>query len=143
VLAPGILAAVLCAAVGTVALVRAAVEPGPVRVAEAWGCGRELQTARMEYTATSFGEPLTRVFEDVLAPSHDVDISHVAESRYYVEAATVHTSTDDGFERRLYAPAQRALRRFGTAARSVPNGSVHRYLAFGLVALVLVLVLVA
>jgi hypothetical protein len=55
----------------------------------------------------------------------------------------VHTSTDDGFERRLYAPAQRALRRFGTAARSVPNGSVHRYLAFGLVALVLVLVLVA
>ena len=97
----------------------------------------------MEYTATSFGEPLTRVFEDVLTPSHDVDVSHVAESRYYVEAATFHTSLDDAFERRFYDPANQVLRRWGAVARKVPNGSVHRYLAFGMVALVIVLVVVA
>lgn len=143
VLAPGLLAAALVLAVGAVALVRRRLEPGPVRVVEAWGCGRELQTANMEYTATSFGEPLTRVFDDVLQPSHDIDVSHVAESRYYVEAATVHLSLDDAFERRLYDPANRSLRRWGAAARTVPNGSIHRYLAFGMVALVLVLVVVA
>lgn len=143
VLAPGILAAALALAVLGIALVRRRLQPGPVRVVEAWGCGRELQTAAMEYTATSFGEPLTRVFEDVLTPSHDVDVSHVAESRYYVEAATFHTSLDDAFERRLYDPANRVLRRWGAVARKVPNGSVHRYLAFGMVALVVVLVVVA
>ncbi len=143
VLAPGLLAVVLVTAVGLVALVRWRFQPGAVRNSEAWGCGRELQTARMEYTATSFGEPLTRVFDDVLTPSHDVDISHVAESRYYVEAATFHSSLDDAFERHVYGPAARGLRHWGAIARVVPNGSVHRYLAFGMVALVVVLVVVA
>ncbi|MGA2838392.1 MAG: proton-conducting transporter membrane subunit [Acidimicrobiales bacterium] len=142
-LAPGLLAAVLVAAVLLVALVRRWSGSGAVRVTEAWGCGRESQTAAMEYTATSFGEPLTRIFEDVLSPSRDVDVSHVAESRFYVEAATVHTSLDDAFERRLYDPANRGLQRWGAVARTVPNGSVHRYLAFGMVALVVVLVVVA
>ena len=143
VLAPGVLAVALTLAVLAVALARRRLQPGPVRVVESWGCGRELQTAAMEYTATSFGEPLTRVFEDVLTPSHDVDVSHVAESRYYVEAATFHTSLDDAFERRFYDPANRVLHRWGAVARKVPNGSVHRYLAFGMAALVIVLVVVA
>jgi len=143
VLAPGILGAALVLVVVAIALVRRRLQPGPVRIVEAWGCGRELQTAAMEYTATSFGEPLTRVFEDVLTPSHDVDVSHVAESRYYVEAATFHTSLDDAFERRFYDPANQMLRRWGAVARKVPNGSIHRYLAFGMVALIIVLVVVA
>ncbi|MGO9560567.1 MAG: proton-conducting transporter membrane subunit [Acidimicrobiales bacterium] len=143
VLAPGLLLVALALACASVMLGRAALQRGAVRRAEAWGCGRELQTARMEYTATSFGEPLTRVFDDVLSPSHDLDISHTAESRYYVEAATFHTSLDDGFERRFYRPAANALRRWGALARRVPNGSIHRYLAFGLVALIVVLVVVA
>jgi hypothetical protein len=140
VLAPGLLAAGLVVAVTLVAGARRALQRSAVRRTEAWGCGRELQTARMEYTATSFGEPLTRVFEDVLAPSHDLDVSHAAESRYYVEAATFHTSLDDAFERHGYRPAAKGLAWWGTLARRVPNGSVHRYLAFGLVALVVVLV---
>jgi formate hydrogenlyase subunit 3/multisubunit Na+/H+ antiporter MnhD subunit len=142
VLAPGLLAVGILAAVTLVAGARRLVQRAPVRRTEAWGCGRELQTARMEYTATSFGEPLTRVFEDVLQPAHDLDVSHSAESRYYVEAASFHASLDDAFERHAYYPASVALDRWGAVARRVPNGSVHRYLAFGLVALVVVLVVV-
>jgi len=142
-LAPGLLALGLIVCTGLVALTRRLVQRSPVRLTEAWGCGRELQTARMEYTATSFGEPLTRVFEDVLNPSRDIDVSHVAESRYYTEAAVIHTSLEDAFERHLYRPADRGLQRWGAVARRVPNGSVHRYLAFGLVALIIVLVVLA
>ena len=141
--APALLALGLVVCGGLVALARRLIERGPVRLTEAWGCGRELQTARMEYTATSFGEPLTRVFEDVLNPSHDIDVSHIAESRYYTEAAVIHTSLDDAFERRIYRPADRGLERWGAIARRIPNGSVHRYLAFGLVALIIVLVVLA
>jgi NADH:ubiquinone oxidoreductase subunit 5 (subunit L)/multisubunit Na+/H+ antiporter MnhA subunit len=143
VLAPGLLALGLFVAISLVAGARRVVQRGAVRRTEAWGCGRELQTARMEYTATAFGEPLTRVFEDVLSPAHDLDVSHVAESRYYVEAARFHTALDDSFERRFYRPAARGLNWWGAVARRVPNGSVHRYLAFGLVALIVVLVVVA
>jgi len=142
-LAPGLLALGLVTAGGLVALGRRLVQRNPVRVTEVWGCGRELQTAQMEYTATSFGEPLTRVFEDVLNPSHDLDVSHVAESRYYTEAAVIHTSLDDAFERRLYGPTASGIEWWGALTRRVPNGSVHRYLAFGLVALIVVLVVLA
>jgi len=143
VLAPGLLALGLFVAISLVAGIRHLVQVGAVRRTEAWGCGRERQTARMEYTATSFGEPLSRVFVDVLSPSHDLDVSHVAESRYYVEAATFQTSLDDAFERHLYRPTARGLHRWGAIARLGPNGSIHRYLAFGLVALIVVLVVVA
>jgi formate hydrogenlyase subunit 3/multisubunit Na+/H+ antiporter MnhD subunit len=142
-LAPGLLAAGLVLAIGLAAGARRIAQAAAVRRTEAWGCGQELQTARMEYTATSFAEPLIRVFDDVLRPAQDLDVSHTAESRYYVESATFHTSLDDGFERRLYQPVASGLRWWGALARRVPNGSVHRYLAFGLVALVVVLVVVA
>ena len=129
--------------VGAVVLLgalRAVGARGPRRRAENWGCGRSVQTARMEYTATSFAEPLQRVFDDVLRPDHDVDVSHRAESRYYVEAVAYRTAVRDAFETHAYAPVLRAVRWWGRAARRLQNGSVHRYLAYAFVALIVVLV---
>lgn len=114
-----------------------------LRRAEAWACGRELQTARMEYTATSFAEPLGRVFADVLRPDQDLEVTHVAESRYVAEAIRYQSRADDGIERSLYRPVIEAVSKWGEFARRAQNGSVHRYLAFGLVALVLILLALA
>jgi hypothetical protein len=47
----------------------------------------------------------------------------------------------DRIETYLYAPLLAAGRRAGRAARVLANGSVHRYLAYGLVALLIVLVM--
>jgi hydrogenase-4 component B len=116
---------------------------GQVRSAEAWGCGRELQTARMEVTATSFAEPLQRVFVDVLRPDHDLEVTHVAESRYFPQGIRYQHRIDDAVERSLYRPVIGAVTAWGNLARRVPNGSVHRYLAFGFVALVVILVVLA
>ncbi len=113
------------------------------RRSDAWGCGRELQTARMEITATSFAEPLQRVFADVLRPDYDVEVTHADESRYFAEAVTYRHRIDDALERVLYRPVIVAVSWWGRQARRVPSGSVHRYLAFGFVAMVLVLVVLA
>ena len=113
------------------------------RRAAAWGCGREVQTARMEITATSFAEPLQRVFADVLRPDHDLEVTHAAESRYFPEAISFHQRVDDAIERVVYRPVMASVTWWGHLARRVPNGSVHRYLAFGFAALVLVLVVLA
>jgi formate hydrogenlyase subunit 3/multisubunit Na+/H+ antiporter MnhD subunit len=113
------------------------------RRAEAWGCGRELQTPRMQYTATSFAEPLHRVFADVLRPDHDLDVTHLAESRYFEQAITYHSRIDDAVERGAYRPLTAGVRRWGEVARRAQNGSVHRYLGYGFAALVILLLVLA
>ncbi|MCZ7528621.1 MAG: proton-conducting transporter membrane subunit [Acidimicrobiia bacterium] len=110
------------------------------RRAETWGCGRVLQTSRMEYTASSFAEPLQRVFDDVLHPDHDIDVTHAAESRWYVDAIRYRSGVVDAIDQRVYRPLVRLTRAAGERARGLQNGSVHRYLAYGLVALLVVLV---
>jgi formate hydrogenlyase subunit 3/multisubunit Na+/H+ antiporter MnhD subunit len=114
-----------------------------VNPVEPWGSGRKVQSARMQYTATSFAEPLQRVFDDVIRPSRDLDVSHVVESRYYIERIAYRTSNDDVIERQFYRPFIAGVRWWGQRARWFQNGSVHRYLAYGFLALVIVLVVVA
>lgn len=104
-----------------------------------WACGLPALTPGMEYTATSFAEPLTRVFDDVLRPDHDIDVTHHEESEYFVQAMRVRSRIADSIETHLYLPVIAAARRFGGAARALQNGSVHRYLAYGLLALIVAL----
>ena len=148
VLAPSLLAGGLASAVLVVIVIRRLAHRRrnawpAVNPVEPWGSGRKLQTARMQYTATSFAEPLQRVFDDVIRPSRDLDVSHLVESRYYIERIAYHTSNDDVIERHFYRPFIAGVRWWGQRARWLQNGSVHRYLAFGFVALVIVLVVVA
>jgi NADH:ubiquinone oxidoreductase subunit 5 (subunit L)/multisubunit Na+/H+ antiporter MnhA subunit len=142
VIQPALLAAMLLAGlVLTAGLVRqrARARAG-ARRAEAWGCGREVQTARMQYTATSFAEPLQRVFDDVLRPDRDLDVSHLAESAYFEDSLRYHSRIDDAVERGGYRPLIGAITRWGQVARRAQNGSMHRYLAYGFAALVVMLV---
>jgi NADH:ubiquinone oxidoreductase subunit 5 (subunit L)/multisubunit Na+/H+ antiporter MnhA subunit len=106
----------------------------------AWDCGDGPLTARMEYTATSFAEPLQRVLDDVLAPESDVDVTHAAESTYYVAEIRYRHRIPDRIEKRLYWPALRLMGSVGERARVLANGSVHRYLGYMLAALLVVLV---
>ena len=139
-IAPLLLALGLVAAlVAALAVVRLGWSGTVVRDAETWGCGRSVQTARMEYTATSFAEPLQRVFDDVLRPDLDVDVDHRTESRYYVEAVRYRRGIRDAFEHRLYGPVLRAIGWWGIRARAIQNGSIHRYLAYTMAALIAVL----
>ena len=96
----------------------------------------------MQYTATAYAEPLTRVFDDVLRPEHDIDITHHVESRYLVERVAYRQRVSDRIEDRLYPPLLAAASRWAAVARRLQNGSVHRYLAYGLVGLLVVLIAV-
>lgn len=109
----------------------------------AWGCGRIRTSPRMQYTATSYAEPLMRVFDDVLQPTRDIEVTHVAESQYLAARVQYSQQVDDVVEVRLYAPVVRAADRVADAARRIQNGSITRYLAFAFAALVVVLVVVS
>lgn len=113
------------------------------REARLWDCGAGPLSPRMEYTATSFAEPLQRVFDDVLQPELDVEVSHLQESRYLVDSVQYRSRVPDRIERRLYQPVLATARAWGRAGRLLATGSVHRYLGYGFSALVLLLVVLA
>ncbi|MFC5721659.1 proton-conducting transporter membrane subunit [Streptomyces gamaensis] len=123
-------------------LVRVTTRRGRRRGARLWDCGGGAPTPRMSYTATSFAEPLQRVFDDVLAPEQDVDVTPLRESAYLVEKVRYRRRVPDRIEHRLYRPVLDGLARLGRGARRLASGSVHLYLGygfFGLVALLLAL----
>ena len=102
--------------------------PGAVAVAAApgpgasplWACGADALTARMEYTATSFAEPLQRVFDDVLRPDTDVDVTHYRRvaatwSRGHLPAPGSPTRSRTGSTRRCSGRVTAAARSWSGA----------------------------
>jgi len=113
------------------------------RVDLTWGCGGVRLSPRMQYTATSYAEPLSRVFDDALRPERDVLVTHSTESRYLVERVQFRQRLDDVVETTLYQPGIRVMDRVGLVARRLQNGSIHRYLGYSFVALLAVLIVVS
>lgn len=141
-IAPGVIAAALLMAILAAGLVsrwrsrhRPAAETLPL-----WACGADDLTARMQYTATSFAEPLQRVFDDVLRPEADIDAAPFAESRYMVDRVTYRSRIGDAIEERLYTPVVRAVVAAAECLRRAHTGSVHLYLAYGALGVLIVVV---
>jgi formate hydrogenlyase subunit 3/multisubunit Na+/H+ antiporter MnhD subunit len=135
---PALLALLLLAvAVPAAALVRR--RGAGVRLADTWGCGRIHQTARMEYTAAAFAEPLRRIFSELYRPRTELQVSASPESRYFVRSITYTTQVVPRFEEVLYHPVLRAARAIATQVRRLQAGSVHLYLLYVATALMLAL----
>ncbi len=105
-----------------------------------WGCGRLVQTPRMQYTATAFAEPLRRVFSQLFRPTEDLTVELHPDSRYFIRAINYRHQVSPLFDRLVYAPSLAVVQRLGTLVRSVQGGSVHLYVAYLCLALVVLLV---
>jgi len=111
------------------------------RYYETWGCGRALQTARFEYTATAFANPFKRVFALLYRPVKELDIEFHPESRYFVRTIAYYNEGRLIFEDALYRPLLRMIQALAREARVLQSGNVHGYLVYILVALVALLIL--
>jgi formate hydrogenlyase subunit 3/multisubunit Na+/H+ antiporter MnhD subunit len=140
-IAPGVIAASLVAAVvGAIVLTqwRSGQRPASTTL-PLWACGAEDLTARMQYTATSFAEPLQRVFDDVLRPDTDIQITPHEESRYLADKVIYNARIVDAIEERLYTPVIRVIATAAALMRRAHTGSVHLYLAYGALGALIVL----
>lgn len=143
-MAPGLLAAVLAAAVLVVLIGsrwRSRQRPSAATV-PLWACGADDLSPRMQYTATSFAQPLQQVFDDVLHTDTSVEVTRQAPSSYYVERIGYRAREADVIEDHWYAPPLRAVAAAAQLVRRAHTGSVHLYLAYGAVG-VLIAMLVA
>jgi len=132
------LGAALLVPLVTLSLVRASRR---TRDYETWGCGRIMQTARMEYTATAFANPFKRVFDFFYRPTKRLDIEFHPESRFFVQRIEYENPARSIFHDWLYRPALDLLRAGARAAGALQSGSANLYLAYILAALLLMLVL--
>jgi hydrogenase-4 component B len=111
------------------------------RYYETWGCGRAVQTARFEYTATSFANPFKRVFSVLYRPVKAFAIEFHPESRFFVRTIRYSNEARSIFDDAIYGPLDRILRSFAQRVRLLQSGNVNLYLLYILVALVVLLII--
>ena len=134
-ISPALIAALLVAiALVAVAAVRFLCRQ-PLRSADTWGCGRIVQTPRMEYTASAFAEPLRRVFAELYRPTRDLTVTVHPESPHFVQSITFTSEVHPWTEHAIYEPVLRLWRRAATEVRRLQAGSVHLYLLYVTLAL--------
>ena len=112
------------------------------RVSGTWACGQISQTPRMEYTATAFAEPLRRVFAQLFRPTKELSIDFHPDSKYFVQSIEYRSEILPWFERFLYHPILEMFRFTARHVRRLQSGSLHLYLLYTSLALVLLLVAV-
>lgn len=141
-IAPGLIAAALAAAMLIAVGIgqwRSRRRPDPVSL-PLWACGADELTSRMQYTATSFAQPLQRVFDDVLRPDTDIEVTPVADADYQVRSIAYRARITDALEDLLYTPVVRGIAGCAQLIRRAHTGSVHLYLAYGALGVLIVLV---
>ncbi len=110
-----------------------------LRVSDSWGCGQAGQTPRMEYTATAFAEPLRRVFAELYRPSKEVTIDFHPDSKYFVQSIEYKSEIMPLFDRWLYHPILQFIHFMARQMRRLQAGSLHLYLVYVTVILILLL----
>jgi hydrogenase-4 component B len=104
----------------------------------AWDCGLAGLTAANEYTATAFSKPLRMVFSALYRPRREIQADYEV-SPYYPTAVRFESEIEPTFERHLYGPLKDAILGIAGRMRAIQAGSIHAYLAYIFVALILLL----
>jgi hydrogenase-4 component B len=104
----------------------------------AWDCGLPGLTEDNEYTATAFSKALRMIFSVLYQPRREIQTVFDV-SPYFPKAIRFESEIEPTFEKRLYVPLKDLLLRFATRMRAIQAGSIHAYLAYIFVTLVLLL----
>ena len=104
--------------------------------AETWGCGYSDVNTKMQYTSSSFVQPLTSFINPVFkTKSPDVVTKEIFPRR-----RQFHTEISDVFMKKLFKPVYRSLSKYLSKLSIIQHGNVHIYVLYIIVALLGVLI---
>lgn len=107
-----------------------------------WGCGLVADDPTFQTSASGFTEPVLRIFDDVINPGRDIEVSHGSESTYLSQRhLRASLTSNDFFEERLMRPIISTAERTSSRMRAIQSGSIHLYLMYAFVGLISVIVL--
>jgi hydrogenase-4 component B len=107
-------------------------------IGPAWDCGLPGLTADNEYTAMAFSKPLRMIFSTLYRPRREIQ-AEFEVSPYYPTAIRFESEIEPSFEKRLYDPIKDRILAAAGRMRAVQAGSIHAYLAYIFVTLILLL----
>jgi hydrogenase-4 component B len=103
-----------------------------------WDCGLPGLTAANEYTATAFSKPLRVVFSALYRPRREIQAEYEV-SPYYPTAIRFESEIHPTFEKHFYDPFNAWILSVADRMRAIQAGSIHGYLAYIFVTLILLL----
>jgi hydrogenase-4 component B len=109
------------------------------RRAPTWACGQPGLTPQMEYTATGFSKPIRMIFKALFRPRREVQREYDF-SPYFAKTIRFESHIEEVFERRLYRPARILILRASRRLRALQAGSIHAYLLYIFITLLLLLI---
>ena len=106
-----------------------------------WSCGYPQTTPRMQYTSTSFGEPLTRVLQPLLRTEtlFRIELPEPNRNLAWPSEAEWKSNTADRLLVQLYLPIIYTVRRLGLRLRAYQSPRVTRSLSYVIVTVLVLL----
>ncbi|GAB4412935.1 MAG: hydrogenase 4 subunit B [Thermodesulfovibrionales bacterium] len=106
---------------------------------DSWDCGIHSLTPRMQYTATAFTKPIRMIFKRIYLPRRELSVSYIVKP-FFVKSIRYSGEITPFFERYLYEPGIGLIHRIARKVRLLQSGSLHLYLGYILVTLILLLI---
>jgi NADH:ubiquinone oxidoreductase subunit 5 (subunit L)/multisubunit Na+/H+ antiporter MnhA subunit len=101
-----------------------------------WGCGYAQPTSRMQYTASSFAQPLTDLFRPLLATKKKI----TPPRGIFPQVAALKTETSDISHEEMYRPLFGRVNEWLSQLRRLQHGKVQLYVLYIAVTLIILLV---
>jgi len=103
-----------------------------------WDCGQRALTPQMEYTATGFSKPIRMIFKALFRPRRDVQREYDF-SPYFAKTLRFESHVEEVFEQRIYRPLRIWILRVSRRIRALQAGSIHAYLLYIFITLLLLM----
>jgi hydrogenase-4 component B len=107
--------------------------------ADSWDCGMPSLTSRMQYTATAFTKPIRMIFKRIYLPRRELRVSYLVKP-FFVKSIRYSGEITPFFEKYIYEPVAIFIHKVAGGVRLLQSGSLHLYLLYILITLILLLI---
>jgi hydrogenase-4 component B len=98
----------------------------PARGTETWGCGYAMPSSRMQYTASSFAEPILRIFRSLLV----FKVKAIKSRKHFPAETPLSSSILDASEYLFFRPIFYWIKTFSRKLNWIQSGHTQRYLLY-------------
>lgn len=106
---------------------------------DSWDCGMPSLSARMQYTASAFTKPIRMIFKRIYLPRRELRVLYIVKP-FFVKSIKYSGEITPFFEKYVYEPVIVFIHWIAGRVRLLQSGSLHLYLGYMLVTLILLLI---
>lgn len=110
-----------------------------ITIADSWDCGIPSLTPRMQYSATAFTKPIRMIFKRIYLPRRELYVSYIIKP-FFVKSIRYSGEITPFFEKYIYEPCVNMIHWFAGKVRLLQSGSLHLYLGYILLTLIILLI---